>query len=80
MRTRAARAEASSGARAASARRAPVRLAECAACHDQGMASNCVACHAPGGSGPSPHGPGFRRPLDRNQDRVCRACHAQRPP
>jgi hypothetical protein len=51
-------------------------LAECAGCHDQGAASNCVTCHRVGGSGPSPHGPGFTSPLERSDARVCRTCHA----
>ena len=50
-------------------------LAECAACHDQGPASNCVSCHAPGGAGPSPHGAGFDSALLRNDATVCRICH-----
>jgi cytochrome c7-like protein len=51
-------------------------LAECAACHDQGPASNCVSCHRVGGSGGSPHGPGFSSSLDKNQARVCLVCHS----
>ena len=31
----------------------------CAACHDQGAASNCVACHKSGASGGNPHPPGW---------------------
>lgn len=35
-------------------------IASCAACHDQGAASNCVKCHKVGGIGGTPHPRGFR--------------------
>lgn len=49
-------------------------LASCAACHDQGPASNCVRCHAVGGFGGNPHPAGFRstEPLTAPQ---CAVCH-----
>jgi predicted CXXCH cytochrome family protein len=62
----------SSRSHAAAARR---NLVECAACHDQGPASNCVSCHSRGGV--SPHGSGFDSSLTRSDARVCRICHAQ---
>lgn len=49
-------------------------IASCAACHDQGPASVCVRCHRVGGTGGSPHGPGWRssEPVTSPQ---CQACH-----
>jgi len=52
-------------------------IQSCAACHDQGAASNCVTCHRVGGIGGDPHPAGFgsRHSLAgaRNDGR-CRAC------
>lgn len=49
-------------------------LASCAACHDQGAASNCVSCHKVGGVGGTPHPPGWRStaPLS---SAACTPCH-----
>lgn len=49
-------------------------IASCAACHDQGAASNCVKCHKVGGMGGSPHPRGWRssEPASAPQ---CVACH-----
>ncbi len=47
----------------------------CAACHDQGAASNCVACHRVGGSGGDPHPPGWRSDLDKRTAVACVPCH-----
>jgi len=52
------------------------RIAECASCHDQGPASNCVQCHASGGV--NPHPPGWKSPVpasERSTHRMCRICH-----
>jgi hypothetical protein len=52
------------------------RIAECASCHDQGPASNCVMCHASGGV--NPHPPGWRPPVpasEKTTHRMCRICH-----
>jgi len=53
-------------------------IQSCAACHDQGDASNCVNCHRVGGIGGNPHPAGFRSRHDINearQDGRCIACH-----
>lgn len=49
-------------------------IAACAACHDQGPATNCVRCHRVGGFGGNPHPPGWSstQPLD---SMTCTACH-----
>lgn len=50
----------------------------CAACHDQGAASNCVSCHKVGGVGGNPHPPSWllRHPHDEiGANPMCRACH-----
>lgn len=49
-------------------------IASCAACHDQGAASNCVRCHKVGGTGGTPHPAGWRStaPLSNAE---CSACH-----
>jgi hypothetical protein len=50
-------------------------IASCAACHDQGPASNCVRCHKVGGFGGNPHPIGWRstEPLS---SMACAPCHA----
>jgi hypothetical protein len=53
-------------------------IVNCAGCHDQGAASNCVACHQVGGIGGNPHPRGFLRKHDAGDIReqaMCRACH-----
>lgn len=51
---------------------------QCATCHDQGAASNCVSCHKVGGVGGNPHPPGWSR-RGREQEistsRACIPCH-----
>jgi hypothetical protein len=49
-------------------------IASCAACHDQGAASNCVRCHKVGGTGGTPHPMGWRStaPVTNAE---CSACH-----
>jgi hypothetical protein len=49
-------------------------IASCAACHDQGPASNCVRCHRVGGSGGTPHPAGWRSSAPRT-NAECSACH-----
>lgn len=46
----------------------------CAACHDQGAATNCVRCHAVGGFGGSPHPPGWRSTRSVSEG-GCAECH-----
>ncbi|RPJ60598.1 MAG: hypothetical protein EHM24_27065 [Acidobacteria bacterium] len=50
----------------------------CAACHDQGAASICVACHQVGGVGGNPHPKTFLKRHDTGdirQNAMCQACH-----
>jgi hypothetical protein len=49
-------------------------IASCAACHDQGAASNCVRCHKVGGMGGNPHPAGWRSTEDIRAPQ-CAACH-----
>jgi hypothetical protein len=49
-------------------------IASCAACHDQGAASNCVRCHKVGAFGGSPHPPGWRSSQPMNTP-SCIPCH-----
>jgi hypothetical protein len=66
------------GGKAFHGRDARVNIQACAACHDQGAASNCVTCHKVGGIGGNPHPPGFdRRGADdaKKNSRACIPCH-----
>jgi Cytochrome c7 and related cytochrome c len=49
-------------------------ISSCAACHDQGPATNCVRCHAPGGIGGTPHPPGWRSTQSSGAG-ACANCH-----
>ncbi len=60
---------------AAAARR---DLMACAGCHTGSGGDTCVACHASGRPGGSPHG-GARPAGDPTRDRPCRACHGGAP-
>jgi hypothetical protein len=54
-------------------------IRRCASCHDRGSASNCVGCHRVGGTGGSPHPPGWSRRDKTGQclkSNTCAACHA----
>ncbi len=64
-----------SNAHGAAARR---DIASCAACHDQGAASNCVRCHKLGGIGGSPHPPGWRS-AESTLAPACAPCHGGAP-
>jgi len=50
----------------------------CASCHDQGPATNCIACHKSGRFGGNPHPAGFTSSLDRKATPMCRWCHEGR--
>ena len=53
-------------------------IQSCAACHDQGDASNCVSCHKVGGIGGNPHPSGFlshHNLSEAKSDGRCHACH-----
>lgn len=47
----------------------------CASCHDRGAESNCVTCHRVGGSGGTPHPPGWRSSLNKTSSPACVPCH-----
>lgn len=49
-------------------------IVSCAACHDQGPASNCVRCHKVGAYGGNPHPPGWSSALTPTSS-ACAACH-----
>lgn len=49
-------------------------IASCAACHDQGPATNCIRCHKVGGFGGSPHPPGWQS-TQAPSSVACTACH-----
>lgn len=53
-------------------------VASCAACHDQGQQSNCVACHKTGGIGGNPHPIGYGNKhtlIDASKNAMCLYCH-----
>lgn len=53
-------------------------IVSCAACHDQGSASNCVQCHREGGVGGTPHPIGWslRHPREEIvKNAMCLDCH-----
>ncbi len=49
-------------------------IVACAACHDQGPATNCIRCHKVGAYGGNPHPAGWRSARSPN-DEMCRYCH-----
>ena len=50
-------------------------IATCATCHDRGPDTNCIGCHRPGGTGGSPHPPGWSTRIDRDEGQACVWCH-----
>ncbi len=53
-------------------------IVSCAACHDQGAASNCVSCHRVGGPGGNPHPSSFlskHSASEINSKPMCLTCH-----
>ncbi len=53
-------------------------IVSCAACHDQGAASNCVSCHKVGGPGGNPHPSSFlskHSASEINSKPMCLSCH-----
>lgn len=52
-------------------------IVACAACHDQGALSNCVACHQVGGSGGNPHPAGWSSSLNEHRASACTPCHGR---
>jgi hypothetical protein len=49
-------------------------IVQCAGCHDQGPATNCIRCHKVGGFGGNPHPHGWRSSQSPT-DSMCRYCH-----
>lgn len=49
-------------------------IGSCAACHDQGAASNCVRCHRVGATGGTPHPMGWRN-SEPTSSPQCAPCH-----
>jgi hypothetical protein len=54
---------------------ARTNIESCAACHDQGAASNCVSCHRVGGVGGNPHPPGWQALGRGSGEAPCLHCH-----
>jgi predicted CXXCH cytochrome family protein len=53
-------------------------IAACAACHDQGPATNCIGCHRVGAYGGNPHPNGWTSARSENST-MCRYCHGGAP-
>ncbi|MFO0597499.1 MAG: hypothetical protein U0228_19490 [Myxococcaceae bacterium] len=53
-------------------------IGSCAACHDQGPATNCVRCHKVGALGGSPHPMGWRS-TEPVTSTTCAVCHGGTP-
>jgi predicted CXXCH cytochrome family protein len=51
----------------------------CAGCHGGSGEQLCVGCHRVGGSGGSPHGPGFHSTKNKRHDVPCVECHGVGP-
>lgn len=49
-------------------------IVSCAACHEQGAATNCIRCHKVGAYGGNPHPGGWRSARETNAE-MCRYCH-----
>ncbi|MCC6521249.1 MAG: hypothetical protein IT373_01180 [Polyangiaceae bacterium] len=49
-------------------------ILSCAACHDQGPATNCIRCHQVGGSGGNPHPSGWKTGRSTGET-MCGYCH-----
>lgn len=68
-----------SGGGAFHGRDARLNAQQCAGCHDQGAASNCVTCHQVGGPGGNPHPRGWeqsgRGGEDPQRNGTCLVCH-----
>ncbi len=47
----------------------------CAGCHSGAGEQLCIGCHRVGGSGGSPHGPGFNSTKNKTRELPCRLCH-----
>ena len=53
------------------------RIVECAACHEQGPATNCIRCHKVGAYGGNPHPSGWESSQGRGTTETCQYCHTQ---
>lgn len=58
------------------AREARRDILTCAGCHDSDAERTCVPCHRVGSIAGNPHPPGFGSGFDRDEQGVCRVCHA----
>jgi hypothetical protein len=64
------------GSRDFHGRAARRNLLACAACHDQGPATNCIRCHSVGGYGGNPHPHGWQSARSEASS-MCRYCHVR---
>jgi hypothetical protein len=64
----------SAGAKSAHGIEARRDILSCAACHDQGPATNCIRCHSVGAYGGNPHPSGWQSARSPS-DQMCRYCH-----
>ncbi|MBI5533437.1 MAG: hypothetical protein HY898_12025 [Deltaproteobacteria bacterium] len=53
------------------------QIIECAACHDQGPATNCIGCHKSGAIGGNPHPAGWHSNLSPSNTEMCQYCHTR---
>lgn len=51
------------------------RIVECASCHEQGPATNCIRCHKVGAYGGNPHPSGWRSGRSKTGTDTCAFCH-----
>ncbi len=51
------------------------QVVECASCHEQGPATNCIRCHKVGAFGGNPHPAGWSRMQSASSGETCRYCH-----
>jgi hypothetical protein len=51
------------------------RIVECASCHEQGPATNCIRCHKVGAYGGNPHPSGWRSGRSKANTETCAYCH-----
>jgi hypothetical protein len=62
------------GSRSFHGRAARRDIVACAACHEQGPATNCIRCHSVGAFGGNPHPNGWKSARS-NDSEMCRYCH-----
>ncbi len=52
-------------------------IVECASCHEQGPATNCIRCHKVGAYGGNPHPSGWKSSQSNSSAEMCQYCHAR---